>query len=71
MALYAGSWKEDIHTKYVHCDSVRIYDKFYGAHECFRDGDVFCAGEIVDQVILENPQLIRMGRVPNTRYRKR
>ncbi len=32
--------------------------------------DVPICGEIVDEVILENRQLIRMGQLPNTRNRK-
>ena len=53
------------------CNSIMIYDKFYGPHENFWGWKCVICGEIVDQVILENRELIRMGQVPNTRNRKR
>ena len=57
--------------KCLRCKSVMIYDKFYGPHECFWGWKCVICGEIVDQVILENRQLVRMGRALNTRNRKR
>ena len=57
--------------KCLRCDSVMIYDKFYGAHEYFWGWKCVICGEIVDQVISENRQWIRMGRVLNIRNRKR
>jgi hypothetical protein len=48
-----------------------IYDKFYGHFGCFWGWKCVICGEIVDQVILENRELLRLGRVPNTKYRKR
>jgi len=48
-----------------------IYDKFYGPYEYFWGWKCLICGEIVDQVILENRQLIRMDWVPNTRNRKK
>jgi hypothetical protein len=48
-----------------------IYDKFYGHFEYFWGWKCVICGEIVDQVILDNRELVRMGRLPNTRYRKR
>jgi hypothetical protein len=55
----------------LRCNSAMIYDKFYGPHEHFWGWKCFIYGEIVDQVILENRQLIRTGQQPNTRDRKR
>jgi len=63
--------EENFLMKCVRCNSVMIYDKFYGPHEQFWGWKCVICGEIVDQVILENRQLIRMGRVPNIRNRKR
>ncbi|MBP1695691.1 MAG: hypothetical protein H6Q41_879 [Deltaproteobacteria bacterium] len=57
--------------KCLRCNSVMIYDKFYGLCEYFWGWKCVICGEIVDQVILENRELIRMGQVPNTRNRKR
>jgi len=36
--------------------SLMVYERFYGPHEHFLGGDVFCAEKLVDQVILENRQ---------------
>jgi hypothetical protein len=57
--------------KCLRCNSVMIYDKFYGLCEYFWGWKCVICGEIVDQVILENRELIRMGQVPNTRSRKK
>jgi hypothetical protein len=57
--------------KCLRCNSVMIYNKFYGPHENFWGWKCVLCGEIVDQVILENRQLLTMGQVPNTRNRKR
>ncbi len=56
--------------KCIRCNSVMIFDKFYGLCEYFWGWKCVICGEIVDQVILENRELIRMGRLP-TRNRKR
>jgi len=48
-----------------------IYDKFYGPREQFWGWKCVICGEIVDRVVVESRQLMRMGRVPNTRNRKR
>ncbi len=48
-----------------------ICHKFYGPHEHFWGWKCVICGEIVDQVILENRPLTRIGRVLNTRNRKR
>jgi hypothetical protein len=57
--------------KCLRCNSIMIYDKFYGLQDFFWGWKCVICGEIVDQVILENRQLVRMGRVLNTRSRKR
>ena len=48
------------------CNNVMIQDKFYGPYDSFWGWKCLICGELVDQVILENRELIRMGRVPNT-----
>ena len=40
--------------KCLRCNSVMIYDKFYGPYEYFGGWKCVICGEIVDQVILEN-----------------
>jgi len=57
--------------KCLRCHNVMIYDKFYGLYEHFWGWKCVICGEIVDQVILENRQLIRRDRVPNIRNRKK
>lgn len=57
--------------KCFRCNSFMIYDKFYGAQEYFWGWKCVICGEIVDQVILENRELVKTGRVLNTRNRKR
>jgi len=57
--------------KCLRCSSVMIYHKFYGLQEHFWGWECVICGEMVDQVILENRELIRVGQVPNTRNRKR
>ena len=66
----SNSLKEDVLMKCLRCNSVMIYDKFYGHFEYFWGWKCVICGEIVDQVILDNRELVRMGRLPNTRYRK-
>ena len=56
--------------KCLRSNSIMIDDKFYGPHEQFRGWKCVICGEIVDRVVMENRQLMRMGRVPNTRNRK-
>jgi hypothetical protein len=48
-----------------------IYDKFYRSHDTFWGWKCVICGEIVDRVVMENRQLMRVGGVPNTRNRKR
>ena len=57
--------------KCLRCNSIMIYDKFYGLQDFFWGWKCVICGEIVDQVILENRELVRVGRVLNTRNRKR
>ena len=57
--------------KCLRCNSIMVYDKFYGLQEYFWGWKCVSCGEIVDEVILENRQLARMGRVLNIRSRKR
>ena len=53
------------------CNNGMIYDKFYGHYESYWGWKCVICGELVDQVILENRELVRMGRLPNTRDSKR
>ena len=53
------------------CNNGMIYDKFYGHFGSFWGWKCLICGELVDQVILKNRELIKMGQVPNTRYTKR
>jgi hypothetical protein len=48
-----------------------IHDKFYGHYDSFWGWKCVLCGELVDQVILKNRELTKMGQVPNTRYTKR
>jgi len=57
--------------KCLRCNSIMIYDKFYGLQEYFWGWKCVICGEIVDEVILENRHLASMGRMLNTRSRKR
>jgi len=57
--------------KCLRCNSVMIFDKFFGPHEHFWGWKCLIYGEILDEVILENRLLIRTGRVLSTRNRKR
>jgi hypothetical protein len=52
------------------CNNGMIYDKFYGHFDSFWGWKCLICGELVDQVVLENRELMRMGRFPNTRDRK-
>jgi hypothetical protein len=54
----------------LRCDGVMIYDKFYGSHDLFWGWRCVICGEIVDQVILMNRRLVKMGRMPDTRSKK-
>jgi hypothetical protein len=56
--------------KCLRCNSVMTYDKFYGPDEHFWGWKCVICGEIVDRVVMENRELMRTGRVPNTRNRK-
>jgi hypothetical protein len=57
--------------KCLRCNSIMIFDKFFGPHEHFWGWKCLICGEILDEVILENRLLVRTGRVLNTRDRKR
>ncbi len=57
--------------KCLRCNGIMIHNKFYGPHEHFWGWKCVACGEIVDQVILENRELARMGRMPNTRNRRK
>ena len=57
--------------KCLRCNSMMIYDKFYGLQEYFWGWKCVSCGEIVDQIILENRQLVRVGQGLNVRNRKR
>jgi hypothetical protein len=48
-----------------------IYQKVYGPHEHFWGWKCIICGEIVDREVMENRQLMRMGRMLSTRNRKR
>ncbi len=71
LKLKSSSLKEDMSMKCLRCNSVMIYDKFYGPHEYFWGWRCVSCGEIVDQVIKENRQLMKTGWVPNATNRKR
>ena len=43
------------------CGGAMIYDKFYGHNEDFWGLKCLICGEIIDPVILENRELMRMG----------
>ena len=53
------------------CNNVMIQDKFYGHYDSYWGWKCVICGELIDQVILENRRLIKMGQVPNTRNTKR
>ena len=53
------------------CNNVMIHDNFFGHYDSFWGGKCVICGELVDQVILKNRELIKMGQVPNTRNTKR
>jgi hypothetical protein len=50
------------------CDSVMVYERFYGLDEQFSGWRCVLCGEIIDQVILENRQT---GTGRQTRERRR
>jgi hypothetical protein len=47
--------------KCLRCHGAVIYDTFYGGGEDFWGWKCLICGEIVDQVILENRELMRTG----------
>jgi hypothetical protein len=57
--------------KCLRCNGAMIYQKFYGHDEYFWGWKCILCGEIVDREVMENRQLMRLGRIPNTRNRKR
>ncbi len=40
--------------KCYRCESIMVYEKFYGLHEHFWGWRCVCCGDIVDQIILDN-----------------
>jgi hypothetical protein len=58
-------------TKCNRCGSMMFYEKIYYETEQFWVWKCVYCGEYIDRVILENRLLIRTGRVPNIRNRKR
>lgn len=42
------------------CGSTMVYENFYGPNENFTGWRCILCGEIVDQVILENRQTVRI-----------
>lgn len=53
--------EKSISTKCSRCGGIMIYDKFYGHNEDFWGLKCVICGEIIDSVILENRQLMKMG----------
>jgi hypothetical protein len=53
--------EKSISTKCSRCGGTMIYDKFYGHNEDFWGLKCIICGEIIDSVILENRELMRMG----------
>ena len=51
------------------CDGAMIYDKFYGSHDQFWGWKCVICGEIIDQVILLNRQLNKVGGIPKVKSR--
>ncbi len=43
------------------CESIMVYEKFYGPHEHFWAWRCIYCGEIVDQIILENRVTVAIG----------
>jgi hypothetical protein len=43
------------------CESIMIYEKFYGLQEHFWGWRCICCGDIVDSLILENRDSIAVG----------
>ncbi len=53
------------------CHSQMVYEKFYGIQDVFWGWKCIFCGEVVDQVILENRNLLAMGPPPNRRGRRK
>jgi hypothetical protein len=53
--------EKSISTKCSRCGGIMIYDKFYGHNEDFWGLKCVICGEIIDSVILENRELMKMG----------
>jgi hypothetical protein len=48
-------------TKCLRCNGAVIYNKFYGVEDQFWGWKCLICGEIFDQVILENRELMKTG----------
>ncbi len=59
-----SNFKEGTDMKCDRCDGVMAYEKFYGGQGPFWGWRCIFCGEIIDDIILENRQWIRMGAVP-------
>jgi len=62
---------KSLFTKCLRCRGAMVYDKFYGLQEQFWGWKCLICGEIVDPVILENRQLMRVGQGTNPRRARR
>ena len=58
-------------TKCLRCNGGMVYAKFYGPHEQSWGWRCVICGEIVDPVILENRELMRVGQGKNLRRARR
>jgi len=51
----------DARMKCHRCESIMIYEKFYGPQEHFWGWRCICCGDIVDRLILENRGSVARG----------
>ena len=51
----------DARMKCHRCESIMIYEKFYGPQEHFSRWSCICCGDIVDRLILENRGSVARG----------
>jgi len=56
--------------KCYRCGSGMFYEKFFGTHEHYWGWRCIFCGEIIDQVILENPLQLRTGPATIARTRR-
>ena len=45
------------------CESIMVYQKFYGSQEHFWGWRCICCGDIVDQIILDNRSSMAVGAI--------